>query len=207
MRGRYGPAQAGQNQEKYGIPRFAKAGVKQYPLIDCHKGTSAVEKMMSSDATRKKFISDAVAKMKEQKFHGYNLDIELGAPAADGKLYSQFVGEFGKALHAAGGKLSSDIGGCPSSYMGMTCEEYSNTTIDNVMSMSTYTHDPASFQSQIKKNEAALGGKYSVGIDTGFPAAKLSSALASAFTGSAVAIWANSPSPAFMAAIGEWLHA
>ena len=71
MRGRYGPAQAGQNQEKYGIPRFAKTGVKQYPLIDCHKGTSAVEKMMSSDATRKKFISDAVAKMKEQKFHGY----------------------------------------------------------------------------------------------------------------------------------------
>ena len=41
--------------------------------------------------------------------------------------------------------------------MGMTCEDYSNTTIDNVMSMSTYTHDPASFQSQIKKNEAALG--------------------------------------------------
>ena len=105
MRGRYGPAQAGQNQEKYGIPRFAKTGVKQYPLIDCHKGTSAVEKMMSSDATRKKFISDAVAKMKEQKFQGYNLDIELGAPAADGKLYAQFVGEFGKALHAAGGKL------------------------------------------------------------------------------------------------------
>jgi hypothetical protein len=52
-----------------------------------------------------------------------------------------------------------------------------------------------------------LGSVYAVGIDTGFLAARLEVALRDSFTGSMVAVWCNSPSPAFMKAIGGWLHA
>ena len=125
-----------------------------------------------------------------------------------GLKYTMFINEFSAALTTVGGRLSSDIGGCPGSYMGMSCAEYKSTNIDHVMSMSTYTHDPASFRKQIKTNSAMLGlEKYAVGIDTGFPADKLQSSLEASFSaGGMVAIWANAPSPEFMAAIGGWLR-
>lgn len=103
----YGPKDCGQNQEKY-ISQVATTGLKQYPLIDCHAGIDSVRLMMNTTAKRKAFIAAAVAKMKAQKFEGYNLDIEIGGTLADAVLYTQFVSEFAESLHAAGGVLSSD---------------------------------------------------------------------------------------------------
>lgn len=103
----YGPKDCGQNQEKY-ISKVAATGLKQFPLIDCHAGIDSVRLMMNTTVKRKAFITAAVAKMKAQKFEGYNLDIEIGGTSADAVLYTQFVSEFAEALHAAGGMLSSD---------------------------------------------------------------------------------------------------
>ena len=64
--------------------------------------------MMNTTTKRKAFIGAAVAKMQDQKFDGYNLDIELGGDSADARLYTHFVTEFADALHVAGGALSSD---------------------------------------------------------------------------------------------------
>eukprot|EP00973_Karenia_brevis_P025184 3473846-Karenia_brevis.AAC.1 len=52
---------------------------------------------------RDQFIKAAVAKMREQQFDGYNLDIELSGTEDDADLYNAFVDEFALALHAAGG--------------------------------------------------------------------------------------------------------
>ena len=67
----------GQNQEKFGVPRFRKTGVKQYPLIDANYpgGNLAMHKMFASNASRAMFINGAMAKLAEQKFDGYNLDV------------------------------------------------------------------------------------------------------------------------------------
>lgn len=135
----YGPADCGKNQEKYISKIASSTGLAQYPLIDDHAGIDSVRLMMNTTAKRTAFIAAALSTMKQHKFQGYNLDIELGGSAADGLLYTKFVTEFAQALHSVGGVLSSDIGGqCGGAdYIGMTCTDYKSTPIDAVMTMST----------------------------------------------------------------------
>ena len=70
----------GLDQERWGVPIFREAGVKQIPLIDANYpgGGAAMRTMMATNGSRRVFIEAALAKLKEQRFDGYNLDIEVG---------------------------------------------------------------------------------------------------------------------------------
>ena len=125
----------GLNQEKWGVPLFRKAGVKQFPLIDANYpgGATAMHTMMATNASRSRFIRAAVAKLNQQHFQGYNLDIEVGALTRT----EAFIDEFATALHSLG--LSSRYRELPwSDSIGMTCSDYRSSKIDRVFTMSTY---------------------------------------------------------------------
>ena len=167
----YGPANCGQNQEAWAV-KIKETGLKQFPLIDCHAGIDAVRNMTATSDTRAAFISAAVATMKNHRYDGFNLDIELSGTPDDAELYTTFVNEFSDALHAAGGSLSSDIDSCGPThrdYIGMRCTpDYKSSRIDSVMTMGTYTHDLDTFKEQVSSGLAGLGSsKYVVGVDTG----------------------------------------
>jgi hypothetical protein len=96
----------GLDQERWGVPLFKQAGVKQYPLIDANYpgGAAAMHKMMATNASRGQFIDAAITKLKQQGFNGYNLDIEVGASDPNSRY---FIDEFATALHAVGAELSA----------------------------------------------------------------------------------------------------
>ncbi len=221
----------GLNQERWGVPLFRKAGMKQYPLIDANYpgGAAAMHTMMATNASRGRFIRAAIAKLKEQQFQGYNLDIEVGASDPHSRL---FIDEFASALHAVGGELSADIGNCPGpDSIGMTCSDYRSSKIDRVFTMSTYEwwppprnctalpHDCTrpDMQYFANKDIPLLGNKFGFGLATG-PSTGLgpgylngSFAQAVRYIGDHpsigwISIWANLPTRDYMQIVGSWLH-
>ena len=249
-------AHIGFNQERWGVPRFKRTGVKQYPLIDANYpgGGDAMRSMWATNASRKVFIDAAMAKLQDQWYDGYNLDIEVGA--SDGKGGGLiFVTEFATTLHSVGAALSVDIGNCPGpDSMGTTCGEsvcrlrsddvsrdlmfvfcrsfsclaaaYMASPMDHVFTMSTYFWLPppgcpdkctrTNTTTYAKTDISELGDKYAMGLATGRSSGSEPSdhaSLAGTFafleehpSVGTIGIWANSPTPDFMAQVGGWLH-
>ena len=181
-----------------------------------------MRKMWSTNASRRLFINAALAKLHEQGYDGYNLDIEVGA--SDGKHGGLiFVTEFAEALHQVGAQLSVDIGNCPGrDSMGTTCAEYKASPMDKIFTMSTYFWWPPPHNERpntttyAKKDIPVLGDKYGMGLATGRSSGLQptdNSSLAETFrflesnpSVGTLGIWANNPSPDFMAQVGGWLR-
>ncbi len=93
---------------------------------------------------------------------------------------------FANALHAKGMRLSSDINGCPSGFVGAyTCADYAASTVDEVISVKTYRGTAerqvaslVDFEAEVLKAVAVLGGKCATGPNLETPDAVLPAALA-----------------------------
>jgi hypothetical protein len=179
--------------EKIGAAlRTAAPGLNQVPLIwsTGENGPSpeptraAWGRFLSNDTARSIFIASAVRVMQKQHYDGFNLDIERlggkGSAGVDSVSFGRFLHEFAASVHAAGGRLSSDIDWCGDGhvwekphydYMGMRCSDYAAGKLDSVVMMKTYLTNKrgqdllSHFEEYIKPALKVLGPKLRVGMD------------------------------------------
>jgi hypothetical protein len=169
--------------------RAAAPKLRQVPLVGAASGgaspppRSAWARFLSNSTARSRFIASAVRLMKAQHYDGFNLDVEQlggkGSAGVDHVSFGRFLDEFAAAVHAAKGRLSSDIDWCGDGhwwdphfdYMGMRCIDYAAGTLDSVAMMKTYLTDKrgkdllSHFSRYIAPAAAALGAKLRVGMD------------------------------------------
>ena len=147
-------------------PKMKEIGFKLVPLIDC-KSLYAIRNLIYSSYTRELFIKQAINKSLEYNLDGYNLDIELYGDSTDGLAYTNFINEFANELHKYNKTLSSDISNCNNSnvLMGMNCSLYKNSSIDQVITMDTYTYNLKDFIFYVNKSSYELGNKFICGLE------------------------------------------
>jgi len=147
-------------------PRMKEIGLKLLPLIDC-KSLYARRNLIYSSENRKLFINKAINKSLQFDLDGYNLDIEIMGDSVDGLAYINFINEFANELHKYDKILSSDISNCNNSnvLMGMNCSLYKNSSIDQVMTMDTYTYNLDDFIFYVNESTYELGNKFICGLE------------------------------------------
>jgi hypothetical protein len=191
-------AYTGEIQERLGIPRFRKAGIKQYPLLAGCPGTGVVIDMMNSTSKRTAFIHSAVATAARHGFEGYNIDFELFGHPEDVKIYQKFLREFSDALATINASLTVDIDHCckgqndtgyacngpgNAGYLGMTCADYAASAVGGagpsvIYTLHTYVHDLAELLRTVKNTSPQIGARYGVGVEAGLAVPALRKALA-----------------------------
>eukprot|EP00003_Mantamonas_plastica_P002065 TRINITY_DN1151_c0_g1_i3.p2 TRINITY_DN1151_c0_g1~~TRINITY_DN1151_c0_g1_i3.p2 ORF type:complete len:187 (-),score=57.10 TRINITY_DN1151_c0_g1_i3:185-745(-) len=84
------------------------------------------------------FIEACLNAMQKYKFNGFNIDWEptTGAEDSDQQLYADFLTKFSDAIHAAGGKVTVDVGSWSKVW---NWELLGKSSVDRVITMSTYT--------------------------------------------------------------------
>ena len=141
-------------------------------------------RFLANETARSRFIASAVGLMKARSYDGYNLDLEQlgegkGSAGVDHVSFGRFLDEFANAVHAAGGRLSSDIDWCGSGhwwdphydYMSMQCSDYAAGKLDSIAMMKTYLTNKRGqdllthFEQYLKPAFYVLGAKLRVGID------------------------------------------
>ena len=99
-------------------------------------------------------------------YSGWNLDWEptgSDVTVEDGINYAKFIDAFAKNLHLQGQTLSVDVATW-SPIWNYTA--ISNTRVDQVISMGTYTSDDASYVNQLQLLVNAAGVRADVGLET-----------------------------------------
>jgi len=157
------------------IPFLAKHnGVNVYPLIDTGfyseppynqtYGTNTALYQVQYNATaRQQFIESAVNKMKTLGFAGYNIDIEIedGVDARNASAFSNFIKQFANAVAKEGGILNVDVMKCyreggGTDFMGMTCPEYVQSCVADVVTMNTYNYSASTFQRLVNNDSTVI---------------------------------------------------
>eukprot|EP00040_Diaphanoeca_grandis_P019353 m.102132 g.102132 ORF g.102132 m.102132 type:complete len:353 (+) comp27385_c1_seq2:254-1312(+) len=165
------------------IPFLAKAnGLKVYPLIDAgfypqynqtYTADTALYQVQHNLTSRKMFIESAVNKMITLGFDGYNLkvDTQTNVNERNATVYGSFVKDFANALAAAGGKLTSDVLKCYGDeeqvdFMGMTCDVFQKSCIDEVITINTYSTNTTTFEKLVNDDASVVPPQYHrVGIE------------------------------------------
>ena len=106
-----------------GIDIFAAINMKVGPIL-------------KSPETEQRFIDDAVGMALKHGLKGYNADHEGSATGPP--EYLKFLNKFADALHAHGMTLTSDVDGCPQGCEGISCHQYQQSKVDQVLLMSWY---------------------------------------------------------------------
>ena len=138
--------------------RAAAPGLRQTPQVTGEWAgappsdpRAAWGRFLANETARHRFIASAVGLMKARRYDGFNLDFEQlgegkGSAGVDHVSFGRFLDEFADAVHAAEGRLSSDIDWCGSGhwwephydYMGMQCSDYAAGKLDSVAMMKTH---------------------------------------------------------------------
>jgi hypothetical protein len=97
------------------------------------------------------FIDEAVKQAKKYGFTGYNLDFEPTSTATpdDCHHYVKFLTTFSNAMHEYNIKVTVDI----ADWNGLWCDWalFGNSSVDKVMTMSTYTKNFNTFSTKLDK--------------------------------------------------------
>jgi len=111
------------------------------------------------------FIQACIADAKKYGYSGYNVDFEptTGIQDGDGKRYAQFLDKFARALHAAGKILTVDVATWTSFW---DLDALSQTSIDRIISMSTYTGNLTIWETKFIEGVTKFGGRFGVGLET-----------------------------------------
>lgn len=146
----------------------ARAGLLGLPMISSYPyPPQFLDWMREVFADPQPFIGKAVAAMRAYGLRGFNVDWEPTSKAVtedDARAYAAFLSTFADAVHAEGGVLSVDTATW-SQLWNYTL--ISQSRVDYIMTMATYTDDPASFERQLLDAVAQVAPeKLVVGLET-----------------------------------------
>ena len=163
------------------VYKTARPQLKQMPLIDA-PSVDNLRTMWKNKESRGRFIEEAISTLKKEDLDGFNLDWEVQSKdSSDTVNFVTFLQEFGSAIRKAkpGATLSSDVAGSLANgdctcyhcdYLNMSCSNYTDSRVDQVVTMGIYTHSETEFCSSVQSAEkTALAPIYTPGLSLSTP--------------------------------------
>jgi hypothetical protein len=153
-------------------PKFVASGVASFPMVSSFpyppQFLSWMRSLWSHPDVGDRFIASAVSACQQNGWSGLNIDWEPvdqpGAPnatAQDGLDYAAFLNHMAAVFHQHNLELTVDIGSW-SPIWNMTA--LSQTLVDRIITMQTYTSNLTSFTTHFKQASSILQQKLSVGL-------------------------------------------
>ena len=159
-------------------------GLDDWPMISSYphppEFITWFRSVIYSKACTEKFIASAIEEATKFSYTGYNLDWEpvfseggdghqMPLTEKDALQYAKFIDTFALALHSNGFKLGVDVANWSSGDGAPPIWDFdaiANTSVDKVISMSTYTSNDELFAANVDALVDAFGERSGVGLMT-----------------------------------------
>jgi len=148
------------------LPALQNLGVATFPMISSYPYPKEfIEWCRQVFDNPTPFIQTCIEEAQKYGYSGYNVDFEptIGIQDGDGKRYAQFLDKFAKALHSVGRILTIDIATWTAFW---DLDALSQTSVDRIISMSTYTGNMTIWEIKFLEGVKKFGGRFGVGLET-----------------------------------------